>query len=242
MLDWITAHGKYEKVPAVTGQNIDAAKVMLLNKGFNVEVSDSVYDNSVGGLAVVRQSPDADAMVKHGRTIYLTINRASAPQVEMPNLVGFSIRSAQMYLQTLGLKMGDTTYKPDIARNAVLQQLYNGNDVKPGTKLPVGSIVSFVLGSGVGSGEIIVPDLVGLTLAQARSQLATFNVNIGSVVALDAVKDSANAFVVKQNPALYTETEPGQKTINKIRPGQVIDVYISATAPLKDSISSQTNH
>ena len=242
LLDWITDHANYEKVPAVTGQNIDAAKIILQSKGFKVEVADSVYDNTIGALSVVRQSPDVDALVKHGRTIFLTVNRAAAPQVSMPNLVGFSIRSAQIYLASLGLKIGDTSYRPDIARNAVLEQLYNNEIIKPGTKIPSGSIISFVLGSGVGTGEIFVPDLIGLTFAQAKNQMALFSLNVGSVVLTTPVNDSANAFVVKQSPELYSISSDGQKTTNKIKPGQVIDIYLSNVAPVKDSISSQPNN
>ncbi|RWZ90840.1 MAG: PASTA domain-containing protein [Hydrotalea sp. AMD] len=231
MLSFITQHNKTEKVPSVIGQNIDAARQALTAKGFHVQVIDSVYDNTIGALAVAKQSPDADAQVKLGRTIYLTVNRASAPEVSMPNLIGFSIKSAQMYLQTLGLKMGDTTYKPDIARNAVLEQRYNGSSIKPGTKLPVGSVISFVLGSGIGSGEYQVPDLIGLTLAQARNQLNALNINIGSIVPMDNVSDTLNAFIVKQIPEVFTEVSPGTKVHNVIHQGQVIDVFISSTPP-----------
>lgn len=241
-LDWMTDHANYEKVPSVTGQNVDAAKIILTSKGFKVEVVDSVYDNTIGALSVVKQSPDIDALVKHGRIIFLTINRASAPQVEMPNLVGFSIRSAQIYLNSLGLKMGDTSYRPDIARNAVLEQLYNHESIKPGTKIPSGSAISFVLGSGVGSGEILVPDLVGLTFAQAKSQLGLLNINIGSVVLTTTLTDSANAFVVKQSPEPYSQTADGQHNINKIRQGQVVDIYLSTIAPVKDSVNTKTNN
>lgn len=238
LLDWITAHNKYEKVPSVITQNIDAARINLIAKGFAVEIADSVYDNSIGALSVVKQSPEADAMVKMGRTIYLTINRAVPPQVTMPNLVGFSSRSAEMYLTSLGLKMGDTYYRPDIARNAVLEQRYHDEVIKEGTKIPLGSVINLVLGTGEGSSELFVPDLIGLTLAQARSQVITLGLNIGSVVPVDAVKDTANAFIVRQNPQVSTEPEPGQKIINKLRGGQLIDVYISSTAPIKDSIIS----
>jgi beta-lactam-binding protein with PASTA domain len=242
LLDWITAHGKYQKVPSVIGQNVDAAKLNLTSKGFTVEITDSVYDNAVGALSVVRQSPEADAMVKEGRTIYLSINRAVAPMVEMPNMVGFSIRSAGMYLLSLGLKLGDTSYRPDIARNAVLQQLYNGQDIKAGTKIPLGSVISFVLGSGIGSGEIAVPDLVGLTLSQARAQLTMLNLNIGSVVPVESVKDTSAAFIVRQEPPLTSEPVPGQKIINRLHAGQTIDVYIGNTAPLKDTAQSNLSN
>jgi beta-lactam-binding protein with PASTA domain len=90
MLSFITQQNEVEKVPSVLGQNIQAATQALTAKGFQVQVIDSVYDNTIGALAVAKQSPDADAQVKKGRTIYFTINRAAAPEVTMPNLVGFS--------------------------------------------------------------------------------------------------------------------------------------------------------
>lgn len=242
LLDWITGHGKYEKVPSVLGQNVDAAKLILLSKGLNVEVTDSVYDNSVGALSVVRQSPDVDAMVKEGRTIYLSINRAVPPMVDMPNLVGFSIRSASMYLLSLGLKLGDTTYRPDIARNAVLEQLYKGQEIKAGTKLPLGSFISFVLGTGEGGGEIAVPDLVGLTLAQARAQLSLVNLSIGAVTQTESIRDTNTAYIIRQEPYLFSEPAPGQRIINKMKAGQTIDVYLGNTAPLRDTANSNLNN
>ncbi|SKA06292.1 PASTA domain-containing protein [Sediminibacterium ginsengisoli] len=237
LLGWFTGYGNYEKVPAVTGQNVVAAQKLLEDKGFDVVIQDSVFVDSVPKLAVTRQSPEADATVKSGRTIYLTINRMVPPQVEIPNFSGYSIKSAEMYLQSLGLKLGTVTYKPDIARNSVLEQLYNGAPLAPGTKVPLGSTISFVLGSGVGGSDIDVPDVIGMTLQEARSYLATVNVNIGSVVPVGAVRDSANAFVVKQTPAPLSEGvgPQGERVPNKIRQGQVMDLYISATPPARDT-------
>lgn len=236
-LSWLTGYGKNEKVPSVTGQNIVAAKKILEDKGFDVVIHDSIFVDSIGRQSVIRQSPEADATVKVGRTIYLTINRTIAPQVEMPNLSGFSIKSAEMYLQSLGLKLGFVSYRPDIARNSVLEQLFNDNPIAPGTKVPIGSVISFVLGSGVGSGEINVPELVGMTLADARNYLSGMGVNLGSIVAMVAIRDSAASFVVRQTPASLSDSlgVNGYKIPNKIRQGQVMDIYISNIAPLKDS-------
>jgi beta-lactam-binding protein with PASTA domain len=243
MLGWITGHGEYEKVPAVTGSNINAARALLQSKGFTVEVVDSVYEKSQPKLSVIKQSPEPDATVKYGRTVYLTINRQVAPNVEMPNLVGLSFRSAVLYLQGMGLELGDTTYKPDIAQNAVLVQLYNGSEVKQGTKVPIGSSISFVLGSGIGNIEADVPDLVGLTYTEAQSILASMNINVGLPILLDAnIKDTAKAFVSKQEPTVFTEVTPGQKVANKIRPGQVVDIWLTSTAPVKDSTNSKIDN
>jgi beta-lactam-binding protein with PASTA domain len=232
-LSWLTGFGKTEKVPSVTGQNVTAAKQFLESKGFDVEIQDSTYIDSLAKLAVVRQSPEADAIVKSGRTIYLTVNRSIAPQVEMPNLAGFSIKSAEMYLQSLGLKMGQITYKPDIARNSVLDQLYNDEPIKPGTKIPIGSVIAFVLGSGQGGGEINVPNLVGMTLGEARTYVSTMRISIGSIVAMSEIKDSAASFVVRQTPDVLTDSigASGMRVPARIRQGQAMDIYISNTAP-----------
>ncbi|GAC1438761.1 MAG: hypothetical protein NVSMB63_02960 [Sediminibacterium sp.] len=236
-LGWLTGYGKYEKVPAVTGQNVVAAQKVLEEKGFDVVIQDSLYVDSIPKQGVIRQSPEADATVKAGRTVYLTINRTVPPQVEMPNLSGFSIRSAEMYLQSLGLKLGAVTYKPDIARNSVLEQLYNNVPITQGTKIPIGSVISFVLGSGVGGSEIDVPDLIGMTLQEARGYLSTVSVNVGSVVPVGTIKDSAASFIVKQTPPPLSDVlgPIGEKLPNKIRQGQVMDLYISATAPVRDT-------
>lgn len=234
-LQWITGFGKSERVPSIVGQNAVAAQKILEEKGFQVALQDSVYVDSIPKLAVVKQSPEADAIVKKGRTVYLTINRMVPPQVEMPNLIGFSIRSAEMYLQSLGLKLGYVNYKPDIARNAVLEQLFADQNIKPGTKITLGSTIDLVLGSGITGAEMEVPNLVGLTLNEAKSWLSSISLNLGSVIAVGPITDSGAAYIVRQNPELFTEAVPGQRVNNKIRSGQLLDVYISAVAPPKDS-------
>lgn len=232
-LDWLTNYGKSEKVPSVLGVQVDAAQKMLEDKGFDVIIQDSVFVDTASKKSVIRQTPDADEVVKQGRTIYLTINRVIPPQIELPNLAGFSIKSAEMYLQSLGLKLGTVSYKPDIAKNAVLEMLMNGNTVQPGTKIPLGSMIGFVLGSGVGESEIDVPYIVGKTLNEARAYLATLNINIGSVLVMGSIKDSGSAFIVKQIPEITSTVldANGKKQTNKIRSGQLMDVYISETAP-----------
>ena len=232
-LDWLTNYGKSEKVPSVLGVQVAAAQKMLEEKGFDVVIQDSVFVDTAAKESVIRQSPDADEVVKQGGTIYLTINRVVPPLIEIPNLAGFSIKSAEMYLQSLGLKLGAVSYKPDIAKNAVLEMLMNGTTVQPGTKVPLGSIIGFVLGSGVGDSEIDVPYIVGKTLNDARAYLSTLNISIGSVLMIGSVNDSGSAYIVKQIPELSSNVldANGKKQPNKIRSGQLMDVYISETAP-----------
>lgn len=233
IIGWLTKHNEYEKVPAVVGLSFDQASDVLEEKGFDVEIQDSVYIDTAARLSVIRQSPEADATVKANRTIYLTINRAVPPLTTVPNMVGFSFRSAEMMLNSLGLKLGDTTYKPDIAKNSVLEQLHEGKPIAPNTKVPMGSVISFVLGSGLGTAEMNVPDVVGMTLGQARDYLSSMNINVGAIVPAE-MASSNDAYVYRTSPSQYSESTPGQRVQNKIRPGQLIDLYVSAGKPQPD--------
>ncbi|MEN9350428.1 MAG: hypothetical protein RL372_1406 [Bacteroidota bacterium] len=240
-LGWITGYGKTAKVVSVVGQSYVAAQQQLEKEGFEVVILDSIYVDSIAKLAVIRQTPEADEIVKAGRTIYLTINRMVPPQVEMPSLVGFSLKSAELYLQSLQLKLGSVTYKPDFARNAVLDQLFNGVPIAQGVKIPLGSTIGLVIGTGVGGEETDMPNLVGLTYIDAKNLLLLQHINIGSVLSLETIKDSATSFVFRQTPG-YLSTKldslTGMPLPNKIRQGQLVDLYLSNTAPPKDSITN----
>ncbi len=240
-LGWITGYGKTAKVASVVGQSYVAAQLQLEKEGFEVVILDSIYVDSIAKLAVIRQTPEADEIVKAGRTIYLTINRMVPPQVEMPSLVGFSLKSAELYLQSLQLRLGAITYKPDFARNAVLDQLFNGVPIAQGIKIPLGSSISLVIGTGLGSEETDMPNLVGLTYEEARNLLSLQHINIGSVLSLETIKDSATSFIFKQTPSRLSDkldSLTGMLFPNKIRQGQLVDLYLSNTPPSKDSITN----
>ncbi len=236
----ITRHNETIKVPSVTGQSLSDATSALKKQGFRVAVQDSVYIDTLAPLAVVKQSPESDETVKINRTIYLTINRATPPLIDMPDLRGYSFRSAEMYLESLGLKLGDTSYTPDIARNAVKEQKYKGKAIEPGTKIPMASSIDFILGNGLGNTQLTVPDLVGLTVRQAKDYLSGDNIGIGVIIATSAVQDTANAYINKQNPEPKTIMPNGDTASNHIRAGQLMDIWISDTPPVRDSANNQS--
>jgi beta-lactam-binding protein with PASTA domain len=233
-LDIITHHGKTMKIPAVVGESIDQARKTLESQGFEIQIQDSIYNDSIPPLQVIKQFPEPDNLVKVNRTVYLTINRAVAPDVDMPNLLSMTFRNAEMVLRRYGLKLGDTVFRPDFARNSVLDQQYNGESIKPGTKIRQGSEITLVLGNGVGA-EFVVPDLFGLSYREARAALSQSGLIVGSVVPDADVKDTMNAFIYRQNPDRFDY----EKQLNHIRQGQIIDIWLSAIK--KDRINTDSN-
>ena len=231
-LNWITHHDESKTVPSVTGKSYEEAQKIMEKAGFEVELQDSIYVDTVKPLKVLKQVPEADELVKVNRTVYLTINRAVPPMIEMPNLVGFSYRSAEMELKNMGLRAGDTVYRTDFAKNSVLEQRYKGEIISPGTKIRMGSSISFVLGSGVGNEKFVVPELVGMRFCDAKAMIESRGLMIGSVMA-PGVTDTCNAYINWQNPEHFDE----DKKFQYIRTGQTMDVKLQTEKPVSDSVS-----
>jgi beta-lactam-binding protein with PASTA domain len=224
-LHWITRHDKTLTIPAVTGKSYEDARKILESKGFEVELQDSIYNDTAKPLSVLRQFPEAEALVKVNRTVYLTVNKAVAPLIEMPNLEGLSFRSAEIAMTQYGLKLEDTFYRTDFAKNSVLEQQYDGERIKAGSKIPQGSKIVLVLGSGLGHEDFSVPDLVGLTYNDARVLLESNGLNVGAVIpAIDP-----NAFVGRQSPEHLTI----DGRVNRIRQGQSVDLWLQPDKPVK---------
>ncbi len=230
-LNWLTRHGKATMVPSVTGKKYDEARKILRKAGFDVDIQDSIYIDTLPPMAVIKQIPDADELVKSSRTVYLVINRSVPPLVPMPNLVGYSFRNAEMVLKNMDLRIGDTIFKPDFAKNSVLEQLYNGGMIKPGTSIRKGSQITLVLGDGVGNNEFAVPVLIGMTFGEAREKLEANGLGIGSIVLEPDVRDTLSAYIFRQNPERFDE----DGNLMHIRSGQLMDVWLQLDKPVRDT-------
>ena len=233
-LGWITGNGKTEKVPNVLGLDVTAAEKNIKALGFDLVLQDSIYVDTLARNSVLRQTPEADEVVKKGRTIFLTINRVIAPQVDMPNLIGFSLKSAQTYLKVLGLRIGTINLVADRNKNVIVEQLVGNTPIAPGTKIVSGTLINFTVGDGGASIGMEVPDLVGLTVAMAKMQIASMGLLVGNISANGAIQDTANAFVIQQNPATYSSVldSLGMPVKNVTIQGVAIDLVIDKVAPV----------
>ncbi len=240
-LGWITGNGKTEKVPNVIGLDVVAAQKNIKSLGFDVVLQDSIYVDTLARNGVLRQTPEADEIVKKGRTIYLTINRVIAPQVDMPNLIGFSLKSAQTYLKVLGLRVGAINLVTNRNKNVIIDQLVGYNSIAPGTKISSGTMINFTVGDGGTAVGIEVPDLIGLTVEMARSTIAGLGLIMGNIISSAVIQDTANAFVIQQTPNPFsTQLDSlGMPIRNSTIQGGSIDLIIDKIAPVigkKDSI------
>lgn len=219
-LNKYTRHGQSLALPNLKGVNIDEAIDILDQKKLRYVITDTVFFDNMPKLAVVEQNPSANSNVKEGRIIYLSINSSTGATVLMPNLINASLRYAETVLTGLNLRLGDVIYKPDIAQNAVLDQLYKGQSIQPNAKVPKGAAINLVVGDGSAGTPINMPDLRGLSYRDAINVLAQSLLQIGSVVFENQTKDTANAIVKRQNPVFVEGA-----TINT---GSSVDLFLSS--------------
>jgi beta-lactam-binding protein with PASTA domain len=196
-LGFYTRHGEGIPVPLLKGMQVEKAMNLLKDQGFEYKI-DSVYLDQPPGT-VVEQDPDAGTNVKENRTIYLTVVTQLAPPVALPDLEQSTYREAVATISNFGLKVGDTTFKPDIA-NHVLEVRFGGQVIKPGTKLPKGSKIDLVLGNGAGASEVDIPDFVNQDLDGVKFAIKQSGLTLGTINYQGMITDSTNVVVIAQSP------------------------------------------
>ncbi len=197
-LGYYTRHGSGIPVPALLGTNIDRATALLDQQGFKYQI-DSVYVADKAPGTIVQQDPDGGTNVKENRTIYLTVVKSLAPDVALPDLTQDTYRTAVANITNYGLKMGDTTYTHDIARDRVLEVRFAGQVLKPGSKIPKGSKIDLVLGDGAGANQVEVPELVGLDMDAVRFVIKNSGLTLGTIT-YGPITDSTKMVVQSQVP------------------------------------------
>lgn len=218
-LSFYTRHGEGVPVPKLKGLLVEDAVELLKSQGFRYEI-DSVYlmDKTPG--MVVEQDPDPNTNVKQNRFIYLTIITRSAPDVNFPDIEGKSFLEARAVLNNFGLKVGDTSYVSDVAKDVILETSFGGKKISKGEKIPKGSKLDLTLGDGMGASEVDIPNLLGLNLSEARMALMGSSLVLGNITYEGDITDSTNIKISKQFPSL-------SDSVSKVSIGTPIDVVLS---------------
>lgn len=148
-MDSYTMHGNAILVPDVSDMDENEAITILQNHELQGLSTDKMYIKDVPAGTVVMQRPKADAKVKRGRTIYLTVSSGNEPMVELPDVAdNCSYRQAASQLRAAGFILTDNDTIPG-ELDWVYKVLWNGTETRRGQKVPEGSTLTLVVGSGI---------------------------------------------------------------------------------------------
>lgn len=169
------------------------AILTLRNEGMKVTVTEEYSDTHPYGT-VIESSPIRGEALAKGESVSLRVSLGKKiSYVSLPKLSGLSESEAISKLEALGFKLGEIDYSPsDSPRGVVISQ-----SPLP-SSLPYGSTVSLTVSLGSASHSRVVPDLYGMTLAQAQEALRAVGLVVGRIYYLG--ESSSDAKVVKQTP------------------------------------------
>ena len=222
LLKLITRHNRELEVPSFINMTMEEARKVAAANHMRIEITDSVYINRMEPGAIYRQNPKEGSMVKKNRRILLTINAKLAKTVQMPSLVGYSLRQAQSELTANQLRVGNLIYRQDLATNNVLEQHYNGSIIAPGRNIPVESQIDLVLGLNDQDTLTYIPQLRGTPYIRLKATLTENSLNLASALFDNTVQDysdSLEAMVYRQIPE-YSDSV-------KIKMGSAVTVYLT---------------
>ena len=151
-LDYSTNQDEHIEVPNLARLSLDKVDERLNELELRREILDSAnYNPDYPPYSVIDQVPLPGKAVKENRKIYLTLNPSGFRKVEIPeNLIRRTRRQVEPTLRSLGFEIGTISYKPDVAKDAVLELRHKGQKLEPGMKLMKTSKIDIVLGDGSG--------------------------------------------------------------------------------------------
>ena len=167
--------GKY--MVNVIDKNLIYAKKVLLSEGYRSIVSDTLFSGSYEPGTVIDQYPNPNTKVKAGRTVRLKIAQPEK-MVPIPDLIGRSLRSAELSLNQMGLGI-DTVYEEynsDVPSGNVTWQYPKGGDL-----LSRGNGLHLTISLGVPPNFFQVPNLFGLSKKKAVSDLERAGFTLGKI-------------------------------------------------------------
>lgn len=205
-----TNHGESITVPNLKGISMDDLDEFLVKRGLRYEVSDSAYSDKYPPLTILKQYPKAGSKVKENRKVFISVNRVNPPTVPMPNLIDGPLKNAQVVLKSNELKIGEISFKPDLAFNAVLEQRYNGKTIEAGTKIHKGSVIDLVIGNGYGNQDLKTPNLISYPFDEAQYYIKGIQLRVGNIRNAGGSL-STPGYIYKQSPAPESNIRLGKK-------------------------------
>lgn len=150
-LGYSTNHNQKLSVPDLSKLSLDEVEEVLTKSHMRYAILDSVnFNPDYPPYSVMEQIPHAGAMVKENRKIYINLNPSDYPKLDIPDVLGKTLRQVQPTLLAMGFEIGSISYKPYLAEDVVLEMYHNGRKITPGDKVQKTSRIDLVVGDGLG--------------------------------------------------------------------------------------------
>lgn len=186
-------------VPNVVGLPADQALVRL--RSANLKARSVKIDSSQPTNLVIGQTPAGGGQANKGSTVVLRVSKGQT-LVAVPSVRGVTEATATATLTRLGFRLSVSRIQGTQPKGIVISQ-----EPAPGTKAPKGSVVGLnvSIGSTPATGGVAVPDVVGLSQADAVDAIEGVDLKVDS---FPLASQKPRGSVVSQLPAGGTKVPP----------------------------------
>ena len=191
-------------VENVAGMTTEKAKTALSQKGLsNVKVSEQQSDTVSAGK-VISTDPEAGTEVEKDAEITLIVSSGTST-VQVPSVASMTVSKAKSTLAEEGFNAveGSKVYSDTVKAGLVAY-----SNPKGGAQASKGATITLYISKGPKRTTTTVPDLMGMTKAQAKEALTAKKLVLGSVSTAYSDNVSKNRVCV-QSKAEGTEVKTG---------------------------------
>lgn len=198
---WYIGVGRYTATPSVLGVSESAARKKLAGAGLEAEVKGE-FSESVPKGKVVSTDPGPGGRIRGGGTVDVFVS-LGPERIPVPKVAGKPLGRAEQAVKDAGFAVGGRSreFSDDVPKDRVIR-----TDPPAGRRLKPDTAVSLVVSDGP---PVEVPEVVGMTLDEARQELSDAGLKLETVPGEVFSDDVPKGSVAKQSPGGGRETGEG---------------------------------
>jgi beta-lactam-binding protein with PASTA domain/tRNA A-37 threonylcarbamoyl transferase component Bud32 len=197
-------------MPTLQGKAKSAAVKVLQSDGLVVSLVTERTSTTVPATKVIATVPGAGTKAYHGERVELIVSRGGVPRVPLPTVKGEQYSHAYAKLFALGLSPTEALVASTKATGTVL-----GETPPAGQRVKKGSVVTLTVAT---RNSVVVPDVVGDTVASAGDVLGATGLAAGAVSTVCS-NQYGKGIVISQSPKAGTRVAPGAKVDLEVSSG-----------------------
>lgn len=211
------------RVPDVVASSYVQAQQLLKGVGLDYTIEGDQYHSQIPMGHIIEQYPRAEVEVRNNRVVNLIVSRGPVWN-EIPDLIGITLREAEIFLESLELEIGKVEYEAndEIPRNLIFKQ-----SPEAGERTDQLKAIDIVISEGRAMFALTVPNLTGLSQEEAENSLLERGLSLG-----DILEEKSYRFlegqIMEQKPPAGAEVNTGQKVDLVISSG----IYNPEGAPI----------
>ncbi|MCJ7577972.1 MAG: PASTA domain-containing protein, partial [candidate division Zixibacteria bacterium] len=167
--------GKEHLLPDITNLSLKEAEEILQKRDLSLKILAEEYNPSKPPGIILSQSPNPQTKVKKGRIVKVVVSKGEKI-VQVPNLKGVSLRQAELMLGEEGLEVGEINWIPS---DSLPENVVVNSSPSYGLSVPLGMSVNFKVSLGASPDTVMMPNLAGKSLEEAKNILKELSLEIG---------------------------------------------------------------